>query len=263
MKLRLPIDSAKDTGPGPKKIRADGREWNQMRLATIELDPLPWAEGSALIKCGGTWVMCAATVTDFTPDHARSARKGWINAEYSLLPRATMQRTPRERQNGARGRTKEIERFIGRSLRAAVNLKMLAGYSIMIDCDVLRADAGTRCASVVGGFAALARACAKMREQKKIKRDPIKTLISAVSVVITHQGQIIIDPTFEEDSNAEVDMNIAMTGEGRFVELQGAGEAAPFNDRELHEMLDLGREGCEKLFALQRAVLGLEPSATT
>jgi ribonuclease PH len=239
--------------------RPDGRAFNQLRPISIELDAMPRAEGSALIKCGDTHVLCSASVLDHAPEHARSQGNGWITAEYSLLPRSTHSRTQRERQK-VKGRTQEIQRLIGRSLRAASNLRALAGYTVIIDCDVIRADAGTRCASIVGGFVALARASAELRRQKKIKRSVLNTFVSAVSTAVV-DGQPILDPTYEEDFGAEVDMNIVMTSEGLFVEVQGSAEGAPFSGENLDAMLKLGREGCEEMIKAQKSVLGIDNPA--
>jgi ribonuclease PH len=238
--------------------RSGGRSLGQLRPIAIELDAAPRAEGSALIKCGDTHVLCAASVSEFVPDFAKAQGKGWINAEYSLLPRSTHGRTPRERgARGVKGRTQEIERLIGRALRSVADLRAINGYQITLDCDVLNADGGTRCASVTGAFVALAKAVGWLRGRGKIKASPLKDFVAAVSAGALH-GKAFLDLDYKEDARADVDMNIVMTGGGRFVEVQGTAEGTPFEDAELEAMLALGRLGCAQLVLAQKAVLGVE-----
>jgi ribonuclease PH len=227
-----------------------------MRPVSIDDDPFARAEGSALIRCGETIVLCAASVSDQVPDHARLKGRGWVTAEYSLLPRSTHTRSPRER-HGAQGRTQEIQRLIGRSLRSVTDLERLAGSSIVVDCDVLRADGGTRCAAITGAFVALGRAVRKLRLEGKAQSGVLADFVSAVSVGIV-AGERVLDLDYARDRRAEVDMNVVMTGAGRFVEVQGTAEGKPFDDAALGEMIALAKKGCAALAKIQSAALGVD-----
>ena len=216
---------------------------------------LKTAEGSALITMGNTRVLCAATIEQGVPPWLRNSGKGWVTAEYSMLPRATATRTPREVSKGRpSGRTHEIQRLIGRSLRAVVDLDALGEKSIIVDCDVLQADGGTRVASVTGAFVALSLAVQQMVAFKMIPRSPLTGAVAAVSVGIL-KGQAIMDLCYEEDSQAEVDANIVMTGDGRFVEFQATAENKTFDDEQMNLMTGLARTGIAELLAVQMSVL--------
>jgi ribonuclease PH len=236
-------------------MRTDGRRPDQLRPIQITTDYLITAEGSALIQCGNTRVLCTASVEDATPAFLRGTGKGWITAEYAMLPRATVTRTPREVTKGKpSGRTHEIQRLIGRSLRSVVDLAALGERSIVIDCDVLQADGGTRTAAITGSFVALAIAIDTLVKYKAIPNSPILDSISATSVGILN-GVALLDLTYEEDSRADVDMNIVMTGAGKFVEVQGTSERTPFDDSQLAELLALARTGIVELQEAQRQAL--------
>jgi ribonuclease PH len=232
-------------------MRFDRRQPNQLRPVRIETGYLKTAEGSAVIEAGNTRVLCAATVEDSIPSFLRGTGQGWITAEYSMLPRSTVTRTPREVNKGRQsGRTMEIQRLIGRSLRAVVDLKALGERSVIVDCDVIQADGGTRTASITGAFVALALAVESLRKLGVIKTNPIVTSVAAVSVGLV-AGVPLLDLSYEEDSQADVDMNIVMTGDGRFIELQATAEKTPFNDNGMSELLELGRAGIRTLLELQ------------
>ncbi len=232
--------------------RAGGRGPEDLRPVEIVPGAAPFAEGSALIRIGETHVLCAATVEDRTPRWLMGQGRGWITAEYSMLPRATKTRTPREAAIGKQsGRTVEIQRLIGRALRSVVDLRALGERQITVDCDVLRADGGTRCAAITGGWVAVALAARKLVSDGKIKRDPIEQAVAAVSVGIV-RGAALLDLDYGEDSNAEVDFNLAMTGANEFVEVQGTAEGRPFTPATLDELLVLASYGLDQLFALQR-----------
>jgi ribonuclease PH len=206
-----------------------------------------------LIEMGGTRVLCSATVDESVPPFLRGRGTGWVTAEYGMLPRSSPQRIERERR-GPGGRTHEIQRLVGRSLRAVTDLPALGERSILIDCDVLRADGGTRCASITGGFVALAIALDRLVKQGTIPRSPLRDSVAAVSVGVVG-GQAVLDLPYEEDHRADVDMNLVMTGAGKFVEVQGTAEGAPFNTRALQQLLALGQSGIARLTALQRRTL--------
>jgi ribonuclease PH len=232
-------------------MRPDGRSPQQLRPVSIQTDYLSTAEGSALITVGHTRVLCAATVEDGVPQFLRGTGKGWVTAEYSMLPRATQKRTPRELTKGRpSGRTHEIQRLIGRALRAVVDFEALGERTITLDCDVLQADGGTRTASITGAFVALAHAL------KAIKKPALRDFVAATSVGIFH-NQPILDLCYEEDSRAEVDMNVVMTGAGKFVEIQGTAEQQPFDDAQMAAMISLARLGIAELVEKQRAVSAL------
>jgi ribonuclease PH len=222
---------------------------------------MPFAEGSASIRLGDTHVLCAATIDERVPPWMRGQGKGWVTAEYSMLPRSTKERTPREAVSGKQGgRTVEIQRLIGRSLRAGVDLKLLGERQVIVDCDVVRADGGTRCAAITGGYVALAIAINALRRQGRLNRDPLATAIAAVSVGIV-RGVPVLDLDYVEDSGAAVDCNIVGTGDGAFVELQATAEGKPFDRRNFGELLDLANLGLAALFAAQRdAIRAATPS---
>lgn len=237
-------------------MRSDQRSQDQMRPVRITTDYLATAEGSALIEIGNTRVLCAASIEETVPPFLRNCGKGWVTAEYSMLPRATVTRTPREVSKGrASGRTHEIQRLIGRSLRAVVDMAALGERSVIIDCDVIQADGGTRTASITGAFVAMSIALRQLAKFKASKRIPIRDHVAATSVGIVN-GVPMLDLCYEEDSQAEVDMNIVMTGGGKFVELQATSEKLAFDDAQLASMLELGRKGVEQLVAIQKQVLG-------
>ena len=214
------------------------------------------AEGSVLIETGSTRVICAASVEDRVPQFLRNTGKGWVTAEYGMLPRATSTRTQREASVGkVGGRTQEIQRLIGRSLRSVTNLNALGERTIWIDCDVIQADGGTRTASITGAFVALALAIEKLRERDVLKIVPITDYVAATSVGIV-DGEPLLDLAYEDDSRAEVDMNIVKTGDGRFVEVQGTAEAIPFGREALLTLLDLADAGIRELVEKQRAIVG-------
>src|SRR5215207_8537018 len=235
--------------------RPDGRAVDQIRNTKITPNISPYAEGSALIEVGGTKVICTASVEDKVPMFLRNKGVGWVTAEYAMLPRATNTRTQRETQRPS-GRTQEIQRLIGRSLRAIVDTKLLGERQIYIDCDVIQADGGTRCASITGAYVALALACRKLMKNNIIKTSPILSEVAAVSVGIIEQTPIL-DLAYAEDSTAEVDMNVVCTGTGKFIELQGTAEREPFSREQMDEMLVLAETGINKLFEVQRNALNI------
>ena len=236
-------------------IRIDNRTHDQIRETRITPNFSPYAEGSALIEVGNTKVICTASVEEKVPFFLRNKGTGWVTAEYAMLPRATHTRTNRETMRPS-GRTQEIQRLIGRSLRAVVDTKLLGERQILIDCDVMQADGGTRCASITGACVALALAVKKMLQQGKLKKNPIISEVAAVSVGIV-EGMPILDLCYEEDSNAEVDMNIVCTGAGKFIEIQGTAELEPFNREQMNEMLELAEKGVAQLFTIQRNALSV------
>lgn len=236
--------------------RIDGRKADQLRPVRITRNFSKHAEGSVLIEVGDTMVICTATVEEKVPGFLRGEGKGWVTAEYGMLPRATGVRTDREAARGRiGGRTYEIQRLIGRSLRAVVDLAALGERSVLIDCDVIQADGGTRTASITGAFVALVDALYGLKGRGLLERLPVKDFIAATSVG-RQQGELILDLCYEEDSAAEVDMNIVMTGSGHFVEIQGTGEEASFTRQEINEMIDLAARGIEQLVSCQKEVLG-------
>lgn len=227
-----------------------------MRPARITTNYIMTAEGSALIEVGNTRVLCAATVEDTVPQFLRGGGKGWVTAEYSMLPRATATRTQREVNRGRpSGRTHEIQRLIGRALRSVVDMSLLGERTVIVDCDVLQADGGTRTAAITGGFVALAIALRQLVEYKTIKASPIRDHVAAVSAGIIG-GEPLLDLCYEEDSRAEVDMNIVLTGAGQFVELQATAEKNQFDDHQLSRLLELGRHGIAELIGIQKQALG-------
>lgn len=237
------------------RSRGNGRPADEPRPVTITTGAVPYAEGSALIAVGATRVLCAASVDERVPRWMAGTGKGWVTAEYSMLPRATKQRNDREAAKGKQGgRTVEIQRLIGRSLRAVVDTKVLGERQIIIDCDVLQADGGTRCAAITGGYVALALACAKLQEDRLIKRNPLRNAVAAISVGVVG-GHPLLDLDASEDQRADVDFNVVMTDAGRFVELQGTAEQEPFSPETLHVLLSLANTGLDRLFAAQKAAL--------
>ncbi|HEY0384761.1 MAG TPA: ribonuclease PH [Pyrinomonadaceae bacterium] len=235
--------------------RNDNRAADELRTVRLTPDFLPHAEGSALIEMGQTRVICAASVEERVPHFLRGRGQGWVTAEYAMLPRATQQRTPRETgRGGPSGRTHEIQRLIGRSLRAIVNTAQLGERTITLDCDVLQADGGTRTASITGAYVAFALACRRLLRSGKITRNPLAGEVAAVSVGIV-EGTPLLDLKYDEDSRAEVDMNVICTGDGRFIEVQGTAEGAPFSRAEMDALLELASGGIKQLLAVQRAAL--------
>ncbi|WP_332689615.1 ribonuclease PH [Halalkalibacter lacteus] len=238
-------------------MRQDGREVDQLRNLSIETNYVKHPEGSVLISMGDTKVICTATVEDRVPPFLRGQGKGWITAEYSMLPRATEQRNIRESSKGkVSGRTMEIQRLIGRALRSIIDLDKIGERTVWIDCDVIQADGGTRTAAITGAFVALALAMEKTIKKGKVKQWPIKDFLAAVSVGVDTKKGVLLDLCYVEDAAAEVDMNVVMTGSHQFVELQGTGEEATFSRAQLNELLDIAEKGIDSLIAKQRDVLG-------
>lgn len=238
-------------------MRSSGRAPEATREITLTRGYTKHAEGSVLVAFGDTQVLCTASVEAGVPRWLRGKGQGWITAEYGMLPRATHTRSGREAARGKQGgRTVEIQRLIGRSLRAAVDLKKLGEFTITIDCDVLQADGGTRTAAITGGCVALVDAIQSLQRSKQIKTDPLKQLVSAVSVGI-FKGQAVTDLDYAEDSRAETDMNVVMTADGGIIEVQGTAEKQSFSRDELNAMMDMAEAGCGQLFAHQREALGM------
>jgi ribonuclease PH len=235
--------------------RPDGRQADELRPISVELGVQDWAEGSVLFTQGRTKVLVAATVTDEAPRWMRGTGRGWVTAEYGMLPRATAERTAREVSRGRpSGRTQEIQRLIGRSLRAVTDLGRLGERTITIDCDVLLADAGTRCASITAGYVALATAVRALEESGSARPGALTDTVAAVSVGMIG-GEPLLDLSYEEDAGAEVDCNVVMTGSGALVEVQGTAEGATFSRAELNALLDLAESGIKQLTQVQRDVL--------
>ncbi|HEX4168400.1 MAG TPA: ribonuclease PH [Bryobacteraceae bacterium] len=236
-------------------MRIDGRQPDQLRPTRFTPDYLVTAEGSVLVEAGNTHVLCAASVEDTIPGFLRGTGKGWITAEYAMLPRSTVTRTPREIVKGRpSGRTHEIQRLIGRSLRAVTDLTALGERSIIVDCDVLQADGGTRTAAISGAYVALAIALGTLIKFKVLSKSPLIDSVSATSVGIV-AGVPMLDLAYEEDARADVDMNVVLTGSGKFVELQATAEHTPFEDTELDQMIELARTGIAQIQLLQREIL--------
>jgi ribonuclease PH len=237
-------------------MRADGRQTDELRPFKVTLQPNKYAEGSVLIEAGDTKVLCTASVEERVPPFLKGQGKGWVTAEYAMLPRATHSRNQRESIKGKQaGRTMEIQRLIGRALRSIVQLDALGERTITIDCDVLQADGGTRTTSITGGFLALALAVHKLSGTVNFARYPLTDFLASISVGVM-QEQILLDLNYEEDSKAKVDMNVVMTGAGSFVEVQGTGEESPFSRAELDRMLGLAEAGIRQLVEWQKAALG-------
>jgi ribonuclease PH len=246
---------------GGKLIRPDRRPASELRPAEIVPQFISCAEGSALIRLGETQVICTASVEEGVPPFQKGTGQGWITSEYAMLPRATESRTPRESSRGRQGgRTIEIQRLIGRSLRAVTDMEALGERTIWIDCDVIRADGGTRSAAITGSFVALGMAFQKLVELRTLRRIPLKDYVAAVSVGIVG-GEILLDLVYAEDSNAEVDMNVVMTGSGELVEVQATAEGEPFSVSDLNKLIEVARPGIHQLLALQLSILKFEPSA--
>jgi len=236
--------------------RAGGRGWDRMRDFRITMNYLRFAEGSVLVEMGHTKVLCAATIEDKVPPFLKNSGRGWLTAEYSMLPASTQKRSPRESTTGrVGGRTHEIQRLIGRSLRAVTDLQSFGERTITVDCDVIQADGGTRTASITGGFVALVTLFRSLKERGLVNTIPVKDSVSAVSVGMV-EGQLLLDLDYQEDSRAEVDMNFVMTGSGLFIEVQGTAEAQPFDRNRLDAMANLAAAGIRELSQKQRAILG-------
>ena len=238
-------------------MRANGRKNDDIRDVKIIRNYIKYAEGSSLIELGNTKVICTASVEETVPSFLKDSGKGWITAEYALLPRATHTRTIRDSVKGRiSGRNYEIQRLIGRSLRAVTDLEALRNKTIWIDCDVIQADGGTRTASITGAYVALADALSFLLKEGKISRWPLKDFVAAISVGIV-DGELLLDLDYEEDSRASVDMNFVITGGGLFVEIQGTAEGNPFSYEDMKEMSDLARKGINILIGKQKEVLGM------
>ena len=237
-------------------MRADHRAADELRATSITPNYLMHAEGSVLIEAGNTKVICAASVEDRVPPFLRNSGKGWVTAEYGMLPRATTTRTQREASTGkVGGRTQEIQRLIGRSLRSVTHLPALGERTVWVDCDVIQADGGTRTASITGAFVALALALEKLRDRGAIGTIPVIDYVAATSVGIV-DGIALLDLAYDDDSRAEVDMNVVKTGDGRFIEVQGTAEGSPFGKEALLRLLDLADRGIQQLVEKQRAIVG-------
>jgi len=238
-------------------MRHDGRQNDQLRPIHIETGYIKHPAGSVLITVGDTKVICTASIDERVPPFMRGQGKGWITAEYSMLPAATEQRNIREAAKGKiTGRTMEIQRLIGRALRAVVDLDAIGERTVWVDCDVIQADGGTRTASITGAFVAMTLAFDKLYKEKKLAAFPIKDFLAATSVGITESDGVVLDLNYVEDSQAMVDMNVIMTGSGEFVELQGTGEEATFTYNQLQDMLAIANKGMQELFAVQKEALG-------
>ena len=237
-------------------MRKDGRNNSQLREVKITKNYIKNADGSVLIEMGDTKVICTATIDDKVPGFKKNTGEGWLTAEYSMLPRATKVRNQRDISKlKLNGRSQEIQRLIGRSLRSVVNFSILGEREIMIDCDVIQADGGTRTASITGAYVALVEACKFLKDCGIIEEIPITDYVGAVSVGIVN-GQEMLDLCYEEDSNAEVDMNIIMSGSGEFIEIQGTAEKSPFSRARINGMIDKAEIGIQQLFAIQKEALG-------
>jgi ribonuclease PH len=236
-----------------RKGRPDGRKATELRPVRMTVGFMPAAEGSVLVETGETRVVCTASVQDSVPPFLRGSGKGWVTAEYAMLPRSSPERIERERR-GPGGRSQEIQRLIGRSLRAVVETDALGERSIVVDCDVLNADAGTRTAAITGGYVALVLALEGLREKRLLDRLPVTGSVAAVSVGI-FGGKALLDLCYDEDHRAEVDFNVVMTGTGRFVEVQGTAEGKPFTQAQLDRLVGLARLGIERLSVIQRETL--------
>jgi len=237
-------------------LRFDDRHPSELRSTRITPHYLTHAEGSVLMESGQTRIICAASVEDRVPPFLRGSGKGWVTAEYGMLPRSTSTRSARESSKGkVGGRTQEIQRLIGRSLRAVTRLDDLGERTIWIDCDVIQADGGTRTASITGGFVAMTLALEKLRKEGMIARVPVEDYVAAISVGIVG-GLPLTDLAYEEDSKAEVDMNVVKTGDGRFIEIQGTAEGAPFDSTALNDLLNLANTAIKNLIEMQRDIVG-------
>lgn len=241
-------------------MRPSNRAPNELRPITFTREYTKHAEGSVLVEFGDTKVICTASIEPGVPRFLRDSGQGWVTAEYGMLPRSTNDRIPRESTRGKQGgRTVEIQRLIGRSLRTAIDLKRLGDYTITIDCDVIQADGGTRTASISGACIALVDAIRYLQERKKLKTDPLRHLVASVSVGI-YNGVPIVDLDYKEDSNADTDMNLVMTSEGKFVEIQGTAEKEPFDENEFLKMMQLGKDAILNIIEMQKNCLGIVES---
>jgi ribonuclease PH len=252
---------ARQTSPG-QPLRPSGRKPEEMRKIGLVRGFTKHAEGSVLVSFGDTRVLCTASVEEKVPGFLRGKGQGWVTAEYGMLPRATHTRSDREAARGKQsGRTQEIQRLIGRSLRAVMDMQKLGERTITLDCDVLQADGGTRTAAITGAYLALCEALSGLLKQGLISESPLKDSVAAVSVGV-YQGQAVLDLDYAEDSSADTDLNLVMTGSGGFVEIQGTAEGEPFTGAQLEQLLALGRRGCERLSEAQRQALAtaLSPS---
>ncbi|MEO2157849.1 MAG: ribonuclease PH [bacterium] len=232
--------------------RSEGRNARQLRRLGLEMDVAPFAEGSCLVSTGNTKVLCTASVLEGTPPWREKSGKGWVTAEYSMLPRATHTRSRRER-NQISGRTQEIQRLIGRALRSVVDMEVIAEKTVIVDCDVIQADGGTRTASVTGASVALQNAFNLMVQEGSLTRNPMLEMVAGVSVGIV-SGRVLLDLDYAEDSSAQVDLNVIATANGELVEVQGTAEGNPFNRKSFDELLDVALSGIEELTASQRKV---------
>lgn len=240
-------------------MRSDGRKAGELRRVKVSTDFIRQAEGSVLIEVGNTRVICTATVEEKVPPFLRDTNKGWVTAEYGMLPGCSATRIERESARGrVGGRTHEIQRLIGRSLRAVTNLEIVGARTIWLDCDVIEADGGTRTASITGAYIALALACRRLRAKGRISADPLTGSVAAVSVGLVDKRPLL-DLAYDEDSRAEVDMNVVMTGKGQFVEVQGTAEGKPFSKAQLVRLSDLAESGIKQLTKLQREALDAHP----
>lgn len=231
--------------------RIDERNSSQLRPVTLTVDVLDYAEGSVLIEAGKTRVLCAASVEERVPPFLEGKERGWVTAEYNMLPRATHTRSSRERDGKVGGRTQEIQRLIGRSLRAIVDMKALGPRTIILDCDVLQADGGTRTASITGAYVALHRACSLLMKRGLLAKHPVTTAVAAISVGVV-KGDILLDLCYAEDSRADVDFNVVMTAEHEFIEVQGTGENAVFSRSTMDSLVVLAEQGITELLELQK-----------
>jgi ribonuclease PH len=239
--------------PDPDHGRPDGRHNEQVRPTTFTLDYVAYPEGSALIETGRTWVLCNASIEEEVPEWMEGRGSGWLTATYAMLPRSTHSRRPRE-TDGLGGRTQEIRRLIGRSLRAAIDLELLGERMLVVDCDVLQADGGTRTASITGGYVAVALALRRLVAKGRLSPQVLRTPVAAISVGSV-DGEIRLDLCYAEDREADVDLNLAMTEGGRLIEVQGTAEGSPFSRGALERMLDLGQQGIRRLLRRQREAL--------
>jgi len=241
---------------GMSLLRQDGRREDQIRPVKISRDFIKYAEGSVLIEMGGTKVICTASVEEKVPPFLKDKGRGWVTAEYAMLPRATQDRTQREAVKGRQGgRTLEIQRLVGRSMRAVTDMAEMGERTVWIDCDVIQADGGTRTASITGAFIALSDAFSVLKRKNLIKTRPLTDYLAAISIGKVG-GQIMVDLAYEEDALAEVDLNLVMTGRGRYVEVQGTAERAPFEKKDLDEFVALGWKAIQDLVALQKELVG-------
>ncbi len=237
-------------------IRFDGRRRDQVRPVKVTRNFIKHAEGSVLIEMGDTKVICTASVEEKVPPFLRDKGKGWVTAEYAMLPRSTHERSPREAVKGRQGgRTLEIQRLVGRTLRAVTDMTLMGERTVWIDCDVIQADGGTRTASITGSFIALADACAVLKKKELIKKSPLTDYLAAISVGKVG-GEILVDLAYQEDSLADVDLNLVMTGMGRYVEVQGTAERTPFDKKDMDEFLTMGWSAIQNLVALQKELIG-------